>query len=366
LRIAKFISIVVILIFSSLEQQVAWCRFDHLRPRAHKEAQTEDRYFIKNKQGQRLAVLINFPDREFDDTKRPVVFLMHGLAEFKTVPHLEAFAERFVGEGYIVVRTDFTNNGREDKEKGKNKSEGSVADYSIEGGIDDLEYVVQDLRERWSHRIDFSNSIVAGYCFGGLIAREISSSGRRGAFSDLGIRAVIDMSGVVSPKGTAKIFLRLAMARKHLEKNDIDKAYKMWRNAGDDGRDFGMVCAGVKGQRCYTKGWEEEYNAASILRGIPGETAYILISGDRDTLVRYRRGTPEREEFEGFLAKVKGRDRSVVLSYEMGHTYSPRSLPTIIDDVFVQLHRLLSDKPVFQLSSAEQPDETAKRALEAI
>jgi len=59
---------------------------------------------IKNRQGEKLAVLI-----EKAVSQKNLVFIMHGLGEFKERPQMETLAKTFKDNHFTVVRFDTTN-----------------------------------------------------------------------------------------------------------------------------------------------------------------------------------------------------------------------------------------------------------------
>ena len=86
--------------------------------------------FIKNRRGQKIAVLVERPEN-----LKGLAFVMHGLGGFKEQPHIQAFAEAFLENGYTVVRFDTTNTFGE--------SEGNYEDATTTNYYEDLEDVIE-------------------------------------------------------------------------------------------------------------------------------------------------------------------------------------------------------------------------------
>jgi len=85
--------------------------------------------FIKNRKGQKMAVVIE----EADDPKG-LAFIMHGLSGFKEQLHIQVMADAFKEKGYSVVRFDTTNTFGE--------SEGNPDEATITNYLEDLEDVL--------------------------------------------------------------------------------------------------------------------------------------------------------------------------------------------------------------------------------
>src|SRR3972149_12202676 len=89
----------------------------------------QEKLFIKNRKGQKIAVLIEKPENP-----KGLAFVMHGLGGFKEQPHIPTFAEVFLENNYTVVRFDTTNSIGE--------SEGKMEDVTITSFSEDLEDVI--------------------------------------------------------------------------------------------------------------------------------------------------------------------------------------------------------------------------------
>ncbi len=85
--------------------------------------------FIKNRKGQKVSVAV-----EGEEQNGPLAFVMHGLGGFKDQPHIKAFAEAFLQNGFTVVRFDTTNTFGE--------SDGNYEDATTTNYYEDLEDVI--------------------------------------------------------------------------------------------------------------------------------------------------------------------------------------------------------------------------------
>ncbi len=91
---------------------------------------TKEKVFIKNRKGQKIAVLIEQPEKP-----KGLAFVMHGRSGGKEEPHISTFAEGFAGNGYVVVRFDTTNTFGE--------SDGDYENLTMTGFYEDLEDVIK-------------------------------------------------------------------------------------------------------------------------------------------------------------------------------------------------------------------------------
>lgn len=108
--------------------------------------------FIKNRKGQKIAVLV-----ERQENQRGLAFVMHGLGGFKEQLHIQAFAEAFLDNGYTVVRFDTTNTIGE--------SEGKMEDVTVTNSYEDLEDVIHWAKsQEWYEEL----FILAGHSLGSM------------------------------------------------------------------------------------------------------------------------------------------------------------------------------------------------------
>lgn len=108
--------------------------------------------FIKNRKGQKMAVLINMVPEQSG-----LVFVAHGLGGFKEQPHLEIIAGAFKESGYTVVRFDATNSAGE--------SDGKLEDATLTNYYEDLEDIIV-----WATKQNFYQEpfALAGHSLGGI------------------------------------------------------------------------------------------------------------------------------------------------------------------------------------------------------
>ncbi len=85
--------------------------------------------FIQNRKGQKLSVLV-----EGEERGGPLAFVMHGLGGFKEQPHIKAFADVFLDNGFTTVRFDVHNTWGE--------SGGNPENETITNDLADLEDVI--------------------------------------------------------------------------------------------------------------------------------------------------------------------------------------------------------------------------------
>jgi len=112
----------------------------------------QEKIFIKNRKGQKIAVLIEKPKNP-----KGLAFVMHGLGGFKEQPHIETFARTFFDNDYTSVRFDTTNTLGE--------SDGDYENATLTNYYGDLEDVIS-----WAEAQDWYQEpfILAGHSLGGI------------------------------------------------------------------------------------------------------------------------------------------------------------------------------------------------------
>lgn len=112
----------------------------------------QEKLFVKNRKGQKIAVLIEKPENP-----KGLAFVMHGLGGFKEQPHIQIFAEAFLENNYTVVRFDTTNTFGE--------SEGNYEDATTTNYYGDLEDVIN-----WAESQDWYQEpfCLAGHSLGSI------------------------------------------------------------------------------------------------------------------------------------------------------------------------------------------------------
>jgi uncharacterized protein len=117
----------------------------------------EEKVFIKNPKGLRLASIVNYPDR---DKKYPAVMILHGFTGYKEEAHLEGLAKTLSQNGFVVIRFDCSGSG---------DSEGSFEkDYSMSNYLEDIKCAYDYLQKQ--SFIDKDRISVVGHSMGGLLA----------------------------------------------------------------------------------------------------------------------------------------------------------------------------------------------------
>lgn len=113
---------------------------------------TTAKEFIKNRKGQKLAVVV-----ERQEDQKGLAFVMHGLGGFKEQPHIRAFAEAFLENGFTVVTFDAANTIGE--------SEGKMEDVTVTNSLQDLEDVI-----KWAQSQEWREEpfVLAGHSLGGM------------------------------------------------------------------------------------------------------------------------------------------------------------------------------------------------------
>ncbi|MBI3952834.1 MAG: alpha/beta hydrolase [Candidatus Doudnabacteria bacterium] len=114
-----------------------------------------EKIFIKNRNGQKIAVVIEQPEGK----ARGLAFVMDGLSGIKESLHVRAMAESFLANMFIVVTFDFRNTYGE--------SEGKYENANVTNYYEDLEDVVN-----WSSKQNWYQEPfwLAGHSLGGMCA----------------------------------------------------------------------------------------------------------------------------------------------------------------------------------------------------
>ncbi len=110
------------------------------------------KYFIKNRKGQKIAVLV-----EENPEHKGLVFVMHGLGGFKEQPQMQMFADVFGENGYTTVRFDAAHTIGE--------SEGEYEDATPTNYYENLEDVIEWASSQPWHQEPFC---LIGHSLGGL------------------------------------------------------------------------------------------------------------------------------------------------------------------------------------------------------
>ncbi len=111
-----------------------------------------EKIFIKNRNNKNVAVIVSQ-----NSNPTGLAFVMHGLGGFKEQPHVKAFADAFIRNGFTTVLFDTTNTFGE--------SEGSYEDATTTNYYEDLEDVIN-----WAKTQDWYQEPfwLAGHSLGGI------------------------------------------------------------------------------------------------------------------------------------------------------------------------------------------------------
>lgn len=138
-----------------------------------------DKVFIKNRKGQKIAVVIEQQATE----PMGLAFVMHGLGGFKEQKHVRAIAEAFLENGYTTITFDTTNTFGE--------SDGNYEQATTTNYYEDLEDLIS-----WSKNQSWYSQpfCVAGHSLGGISTALFAER-----FPDL-VKALAPVSTVISGK----------------------------------------------------------------------------------------------------------------------------------------------------------------------
>lgn len=117
----------------------------------------QEKLFIKNNRGLKLAAILHKPQDFRNDKKYPVVIVLHGFTGYKEEPDLEILANDLEKNGFVVVRFDASGFG---------ESEGTLsADYLFSNYLQDTEYIYEFLKSQLF--VDKNRIGIAGHSWGG-------------------------------------------------------------------------------------------------------------------------------------------------------------------------------------------------------
>ena len=228
-----------------------------------------------NDQGEKIIAAITIPMRT---RSHPVAFVFHGLSGNKGQGHIKKLGEVLTQAGYIVIRPDFRNNrpaGKDRSQPDVNQSDGELPAFSLESQLDDVAMIVKQLPSRIPNA-DLSRVVLAGHSYGGWTARRIAALSFQGdpRFSSLGVKAVVDLSGVINPHGSLQLYV---MNSQKISLEQAKRVLERWKK--DD------KFAPFNNQRYWLRdgkiNWET-YKALDDLKAIPPTVPYVYVVGDRD------------------------------------------------------------------------------------
>ncbi|MDP2585954.1 MAG: alpha/beta fold hydrolase [Candidatus Levybacteria bacterium] len=117
----------------------------------------EEKVFIKNSRGLKLASIIHYPDKE---KEYPAIIILHGFTGYKEEAHLEELARTLVENGFVAIRFDCSGSGESDGTFEK--------DYLTSNYLKDIKCVYDYLQ-----KLKFINKDrigIAGHSMGGMLS----------------------------------------------------------------------------------------------------------------------------------------------------------------------------------------------------
>jgi|WetSurMetagenome_2_1015567.scaffolds.fasta_scaffold03444_10 uncharacterized protein len=117
----------------------------------------EEKIFIKNAKGFKLASIINRPDK---NRKYPAIILLHGFTGYKEEAHLQELAKTLAQNGFVAIRFDCSGSGESDGTLEK--------DYLMSNYLEDIECVYSYLRNY--EFVDKNNIGIAGHSMGAMLS----------------------------------------------------------------------------------------------------------------------------------------------------------------------------------------------------
>ncbi len=117
----------------------------------------EEKVFIKNSKGLKLALIIFSPDK---NKKYPAIIILNGFLGYKEELHPAELAKKLVNNGFTAVRFDCSGSG---------ESEGAFEkDYSMSNYLEDIKCVYEYVQKL--EFVDKNRIGVLGYSLGGMMA----------------------------------------------------------------------------------------------------------------------------------------------------------------------------------------------------
>jgi uncharacterized protein len=117
----------------------------------------EEKVFIENSKGLKLASIINFPDKY---KKYPAVIILHGFTGYKEEAHLKELADVLAKSGFAAIRFDCSGSG---------ESGGTFEkDYLMSNYLEDIKSVYEYVRKL--KFVDKDRISIVGHSMGGLMS----------------------------------------------------------------------------------------------------------------------------------------------------------------------------------------------------
>lgn len=117
----------------------------------------EEKVFIKNSRGLKLACVIHCPDKE---KKYPAIILLHGFTGYKEEAHLKELAQSLMQNGFTAIRFDCSGSGDSGGTFEKN--------YLMSNYLEDIKYVYGHMQ-----KLKFVNKDkigIIGHSMGGMLS----------------------------------------------------------------------------------------------------------------------------------------------------------------------------------------------------
>lgn len=117
----------------------------------------EEKVFIRNKKGLKLAAVIHSPKK---NGKFPAVILLHGFTGYKEEPHIEVLAKVLAKNNFVAIRFDCSGFG---------ESDGTIdEDFRFSNYLSDIDYIYDFLIKR--EHVDKNRIGIWGHSMGGMLS----------------------------------------------------------------------------------------------------------------------------------------------------------------------------------------------------
>jgi uncharacterized protein len=117
----------------------------------------EEKVFIENSKGLKLASIISYQDK---NKRYPAIIILHGFTGYKEEAHLKELADELTRNGFVAVRFDCSGSG---------ESGGTFEkDYLMSNYLEDIESVYDHVRK--TKFVDKDKIAIVGHSMGGLLS----------------------------------------------------------------------------------------------------------------------------------------------------------------------------------------------------
>lgn len=229
----------------------------------------QEKVFIKNRYGNKLAGLIDYPKGK--KIKYPAVLLVHGFHYHKHDAEFDVLSSRLSDKGFLVFRFDFTGCG---------ESEGDFINESLTKEIDDFNKILLYIKSR--EDVDKIGVLAQSFGTAGVIA------------------AKPDVSAIVLTSTTGDHLKSLP----NLFGDNYNPDGISWKK-----RSYGGMT------RVNKSFWEDlrRYNLFEIVKDV--HVPILFIHGDKDSSIRYENTIK--------LAKLANNPKKEVIVKGMEHDWMP-------------------------------------------